>query len=96
MAAQMGESSVAMFQLTNTAGRTTTAVSTHASVRRRPARFCGFEFGRKVSTHASVRRRPCAAGPGSPTRRFNSRLREEATSTPLPDRARRSFQLTPP
>ena len=56
-------------------------VSTHASVRRRHPGACNGAFRKGVSTHASVRRRQgfhAFADLGH--RRFNSRLREEATS----------------
>ena len=57
-------------------------VSTHASVRRRPASPWNTDMASCVSTHASVRRRPCElARSPSCAHSFNSRLREEATSS---------------
>ena len=54
-------------------------VSTHASVRRRLADEDAIHHQTGVSTHASVRRRPHVYFVLKGERRFNSRLREEAT-----------------
>ena len=57
-----------------------TGVSTHASVRRRLCELIAQGVREQpVSTHASVRRRPHVYFVLKGERRFNSRLREEAT-----------------
>ncbi len=49
-----------------------------------------------VSTHASVRRRPRHGENAGHSRGFNSRLREEATTSRGGSRGMLRFQLTPP
>ena len=78
-------------------GATWRHVSTHASVRRRPAELCtpptrSKRFNSRLREEATAgAQAAAAAAPG-----FNSRLREEATPKLIAALAIAPFQLTPP